>query len=54
MKFRLGYVAISLTLEEIMHFHTITYSSYTKLDNNQAIKKLDEIINENLNILESI
>lgn len=54
MKFRLGYVAISLTLDEIDHFHTMTYSSYQKNNNQINITKLDDIINKNLDLLKLI
>ena len=54
MKFRLGYVSMSLTLDEICHFHTLTYTSYQKLGIKKGNLKLDNIINENLNTLETI
>ncbi|MBE6147655.1 MAG: UV DNA damage repair endonuclease UvsE [Firmicutes bacterium] len=54
MRFRLGYVAISLTLEEIFHYRTISYTDYQKLSDNDKKKKLDEIIKHNLNVLKSI
>ncbi|MDD6223414.1 MAG: UV DNA damage repair endonuclease UvsE [bacterium] len=54
MKFKLGYVAISRTLEEIMHFHTMTYTSYQKSDPKKAQLKLDHIIKENLKTLLNI
>ena len=54
MKFRIGYVAISLSLEEIYTFHTLTYTSYKKLGINEGNKKLDDIIKSNLITLETI
>jgi len=54
MKFRLGYVAISLTLDEICHFHTLTYSSYQKLGKKKGNEKLDIIMNQNFNTLKTI
>ena len=47
MKIRLGYVAISLTLN-ITASKTITYTNYLKIIS--KIDKLDEIINQNFNI----
>lgn len=54
MKFRLGYVAISLTLDEIEHFHTVTYTQYQKLGSKLNKNKLDDIINKNLDLLKLI
>lgn len=54
MRFRLGYVSISLTLGEICHFHTLTYTSYQKLGKKEGNLKLDSIIKENLTTLEKI
>ena len=51
MKLRLGYVAISKTLD-ITSSHTITYTNYEKEENKE--EKLYEIINKNLNHLEQI
>ena len=47
MKIRLGYVSISKKLN-ITPSHTITYKNYLKLDNESRDKKIDEIINKNL------
>ena len=47
MIIRLGYVSISKRLN-ITPSHTITYKNYCKLDNDTKYKKLDEIINKNL------
>ncbi len=54
MRFRLGYVAISPTLDEIIHFRTLTYTSYNKLDIIDANKKLDNIILDNIETLKFI
>jgi len=51
MKIRLGYVAITKTLD-ITSSHTITYTNYQKLENRN--EKLFEIINKNLDALEEI
>lgn len=51
MKIRLGYVAISVTLEEIDHYRTITWTTFSKLDSNKQNKVLDEIIRHNLSFL---
>lgn len=47
MKVRLGYVSISKVLN-ITPSHTITYKNYMKLSKLERYKKLDEIINKNL------
>ena len=54
MKFRLGYVAISLTLEDFFHFRTLSYSNYQKLKEEEQRKRLDEIIRHNFNVLKKI
>ena len=54
MKIRLGYVAISLTLNDYIHYKTLSYSQYQKLGSEKANKKLTEIILNNLNVLENI
>lgn len=51
MKIRLGYVAISKTID-ITCSHTITYTNYLKEKN--GIEKIDNIIRENLTNLEKI
>ena len=48
MQIRLGYVAISKTLEEITTSSTITYTNYLK---NGTEKRLDDIITSNLESL---
>ena len=50
MKIRLGYVAISKVLN-ITSSHTITFKNYSKLEKNNQDKKLDELINKNLDSL---
>lgn len=52
MKIRLGYVAISKTLDNITASHTISYTNYVK--NESKIGKLNEIIKLNLKSLETI
>lgn len=54
MKIRLGYVAISLTLEEIDHYQTITWTRFRQLGKKKGEEKLSEIINHNLDFLEKI
>lgn len=54
MKIRLGYVAISLTLDELCHFHTLTYSSYQKLGKQKGNEKLDMIMKQNFDTLKNI
>lgn len=51
MRIRLGYVAISKTLEEISYNHTITYTNYQKLKKEEQFFKLDSIMNQNLDNL---
>ena len=53
MIIRLGYVAISLTLD-LTTSKTITYTYYSKLKKNDKIIKIDSIINENLHNLKQI
>ena len=54
MKVRLGYVAISLTLEEIDHYQTITWTRFQQLGRKAGEKRLSEIIHHNLDFLEKI
>ena len=54
MKIRLGYVAISLTLNEIDHYQTITWTRFQELGKKEGEKKLDAIIHHNLDYLERI
>lgn len=54
MKIRLGYVAISLTLNDYIHYKTLSFSQYQKLGTEKANVKLTEIILDNLNVLENI
>lgn len=54
MKIRLGYVAISLTLNEVDHYQTITWTKFHQLDRKEGEKKLNDIINHNLDYLERI
>ena len=51
MLIRLGYVSISKTLENDISFHNITYTDYSK---NNDENKLDEIIKLNFNTLINI
>lgn len=54
MKIRLGYVAISLTLDEIDHYQTITWTRFQLLEENKRGERLSQIINHNLDFLEKI
>lgn len=51
MRIRLGYVAISKTLEDISYNHTITYTHYSKLSKEEQFFKLNNLINTNLDNL---
>lgn len=51
MLIRLGYVAISKTLENIVNFHNITYTEFSK---NNDLEKLDNVIKDNFNTLSNI
>lgn len=53
MKIKLGYVAISLTINTIT-IKTTTYTNYQKLNEKEKITKLDNIINQNLKNLKDI
>ncbi len=53
MKIRLGYVAISLTLD-ITASKTITYTNYQKLNKEDGDNKLDLLIRQNFNNLKEI
>ena len=48
MKIRLGYVAITNTLDNITSSNTISYTNYQKLSDNEKNTKLDQIIISNL------
>ena len=48
MKIRLGYVALSTTLDNITSSSTISYTNYQKLSDNEKDTKLDQIIISNL------
>ncbi len=54
MKIRLGYVAISLTLDEIDHYQTITWTRLQNLEKSEQEEKLSKIIHHNLDFLEKI
>lgn len=54
MKIRLGYVAISLTLDEMDHYKTITWTRLQSLGKSEQEEKLSEIIHHNLDFLEKI
>ena len=54
LKIRLGYVAISKTLENITSSSLMTYTHYHKLGNNKANEKLHKIILSNFEDLKSI
>ena len=51
MRIRLGYVAISKTLDDISYNHTITYTNYQKLSSEKQLSKLNDIIHTNLDNL---
>ncbi len=51
MLIRLGYVSISKTLENIVNFHNITYTEFSK---NNNLEKLDNVIKDNFNTLFNI
>lgn len=53
MNIRLGYACISKTLD-ITSSHTITYTNYLKLSDNEKYKKLYDIVDKNLDNLEKI
>ena len=53
MKIKLGYVAISLTIDTII-LKTTTYTNYQKLNEKEKITKLDNIINQNFKSLKDI
>lgn len=53
MKIRLGYVAISLTLD-ITASKTITYTNYNKLNEENKIIKINNLINQNFENLNKI
>ncbi len=48
MKVRLGYACISKTLDDISYNHTITYTKYQKLTEQERNEKLDNIMKTNL------
>ena len=52
MKVRLGYVALSKTLDNLTTSSTITYTNY--LNKNYTVDKLIEITNNNLEALKEI
>jgi UV DNA damage endonuclease len=54
VKIRLGYVAISKTLENITSSSLMTFSHYTKIGNIKGDEKLNKIILSNFKDLESI
>ncbi len=51
MKIRLGYVAIAKTIDDISYNHTITYTHYSKLPEEEQSAKLKNIIHTNLDNL---
>ena len=54
MKIRLGYVALSTSLDNVTTSSTITYTNYQKLDNEARNEKLDGVIKSNFLDLEKI
>jgi len=53
MKFRLGYVNGPFSLP-FTYCHTLTYTNFKKMKKEEAYKKLENIIKENLNNLEKV
>lgn len=53
MKFRLGYVNGPFSLP-FTYCHTLTYTSFKKLDEKDAYNKLDNIVKENINNFERV
>ena len=54
MKVRLGYVAISKTIEDISYCHNLTFTNYKKLNVDSQNEKLNNIIKKNLVNLKEI
>lgn len=54
MKIRLGYVARTITLDDITSSHTITYTNYQKLNKQKQSEKLYNLITQNFEHLEKI
>jgi len=54
MKIRLGYVAISKSLDEVTTSSTLTFTNYEKLDIEERNKKLEQVIISNFKDLEKI
>ena len=54
MKFRLGYVSIPLSIGKLTPSSTMTYTYYQSLEENIALKRLDEIIRSNFSDLKKI
>ena len=54
MKIHLGYVASPLSLDNITYSHTMTFKTYSKLDEEESKRKLKEIVNRNLYIFDNV
>lgn len=54
MKIRLGYVAIALNLGKTTSSSTVTFSRYSKLNENERLEKLKSVTYSNMEALESI
>lgn len=54
MRVRLGYVAISLNLEKVTSSSTLTFARYSKLKEDEKLKKLKDVTYSNIEALEKI
>lgn len=54
MRIHLGYVASPLSLDNITYSHTMTYKTYSNLDEEESKRKLKEIVNRNLYIFDNV
>ncbi|MGL5331130.1 MAG: UV DNA damage repair endonuclease UvsE [Peptostreptococcaceae bacterium] len=54
MRIRLGYVAIALNLGKVTSSSTVTYSRYSKMDEDERLEKLKSVSYSNLQALEEI
>ncbi|MCR8747090.1 UV DNA damage repair endonuclease UvsE [Romboutsia lituseburensis] len=54
MKVRLGYVAIALNLQKVTSSSTVTFARYSKLKEEEKLKKLKDVTYSNIEALEQI
>ncbi|CEH33719.1 UV-endonuclease UvdE [Romboutsia lituseburensis] len=54
MRVRLGYVAIALNLEKVTSSSTLTFARYSKLKEEEKLKKLKDVTYSNIEALEQI